>query len=382
VRDLGRQPALDGVRGIAVLAVLATHFIFLNHGVTAWSLPGGFLGVDVFLVLSGFLIGSVLMGEVERTGSIDGPGFAGRRARRLIPPLAVLLAVQAAVALSLGATWGEQLLQAFLALTFTSNWQLSFGHHAPFELVHLWSLSLEGQFYALMALLIWCLRGRLRHPIRIIWGLVAGSLVVAVWRLYLYRHGVSPEALYERTGTRLDSLLLGIAAALVWRTRLVSDSVLRIAGVVGLAVLAAASVIARPLASWLFEGGFTVVAAAAGTVVAAAATEGGPVSWLAGRRSLRWIGGISFSLYLWHLPIYIWTVRALPAAPLWATAAIAVPTSFIAAMLSFRFVESRTLATWRGGRITAPGDSDGRTGIDGRGQRQSASDTPGAADTE
>lgn len=370
-RELGQQRALDGLRGIAVLGVLATHFVFLNHGDTSWSLTGGFLGVDIFLVLSGFLIGSVLLREAGRTGSVDGPDFARRRARRLLPPLVVLLAIQAVVALVLGSTWGEQLLQIVLALTFTSNWQLSFGHQAPLELVHLWSLSLEGQFYAIAALLVWSLRRRLQRPRPIVWALVGASVLVALWRLFLYRYGVEPEALYERTGARLDSLLLGIAAALVWRGRLLADAVVRIAGVVGLAVLAVAAVVAEPSSPWLFQGGFTLIALAAAAAVAAAATDGGPVAWLGDRHALRWVGGISFSLYLWHLPIYIWTVRAMgPEAPLWATAAVAVPLSFLAAYLSFRLVESRTLAAWRGGRVAARATP-----------QQSENQTPGGSDT-
>jgi peptidoglycan/LPS O-acetylase OafA/YrhL len=357
LRELDRHRHLDGLRGLAILAVLATHVIFLDAGRSTWSLRGGFLGVDVFLVLSGFLIGGVLIRQVAATGTVDGRDFARRRLRRLLPPLVLLLAVQAPVALALGATAGEQVLQAVLALTFTSNWQLSFGHRAPFELVHLWSLSMEGQFYALCALGAWCVRRRLVDPAAagrvavrpLLFGLGAIALAAATWRIVLFERGVPLEALYERTGARLDSLALGVGALIVWRHRVVSDRVLRAGGAVGLGVLGVAWVVAEPSSTWLYLGGFTVIALAAGLVVAAAATGAGSVARLGDLRPLRWIGTISYSLYLWHLPIYIWVMRGLPDAYLWQRITIAVPASFIAAWLSFRLVESRVLADWRKG---------------------------------
>jgi peptidoglycan/LPS O-acetylase OafA/YrhL len=353
-RRLGRHPELDGLRGLSILAVLATHVVFLDSGSDRWALPGGFLGVDVFLVLSGFLVGAVLLREIDRTGSVDGTDFARRRVRRLYPPLVLFLVVQALVAVViLDAEVREQLLQAALALTFTANWQLSFGHQPPFDLVHLWSLSVEGQFYVLMAVGLWALRRRLRRPDLVVAGLVLASVGCALWRLYLYRSGVELTALYERTGARVDSMFLGVAAAVVWRSRLVGDRVLRRAGAVGLAVLGVASVVARPDAAWLFRGGFTLIAAAAAAAVAAAATGGGAVARLGAVRGLRWVGGISYSLYLWHLPIYLWVVTAAPDAPLAVKAAVAVIGSFAAAYLSYRLVEVRVLAPWR--HVGAPG---------------------------
>jgi len=347
-RQLGRQRHLDGLRGLAVLAVLATHVVFLDSGNERFALRGGFLGVDVFLALSGFLIGAVLLRELDGTGTIDGLSFGRRRLRRLYPPLVVFLAIQGVVAVVwIGTSFGEEIVQAVLALTFTSNWQLSFGHQPPFALVHIWSLSLEGQFYVLMAVGIWALRRRLRRPDLVVAGLVLGSVAVALWRMYLYRVGVSLPALYERTGARADSMLLGVAAAIVWRSGIVSDRRIRVAGAVGLAFLAVAAVIAAPGAEWLFRGGFTLIAAASAAAVAAAATGTGAVAAIGGVKALRWVGTISYSLYLWHLPIYLWVVHAAPDAPVVLKVVVAVSASFLAAWLSFRLVESRVLAPWR-----------------------------------
>ncbi|CAN5471468.1 hypothetical protein BH10ACT3_BH10ACT3_10320 [soil metagenome] len=346
-RPLGRHRGLDGVRGLAVLAVLATHVVFLDNGNDRWSLHGGFLGVDFFLVLSGFLIGSVLLGEVGRTGSIDGATFARRRGRRLLPTLIVVLVIQGVVAVALGSEIRRQLIQAILALTFTSNWQLSFGGQPPFDLVHLWSLSREGQFYALLALLVWSVRKRVEwaRPVALV--LVLAAVAIAVWRLFLYQRGVDPIALYERTGARFDSALLGLAAALVWRARLVGERALRIAGIVGMVVLAVAAVTTDAAAPWLFEGGFTVIAAAAAAVVLAVVSGSGLTLAIADLWIFRWFGMISYSLYLWHLPVYLWVVRAIPDAPIGLKMLIAFSAATGVAVLSFHLVEARTLASWR-----------------------------------
>lgn len=349
-RELSRHRELDGLRGLAILAVLGTHIVFLDNGDPTWSLRGGFLGVDVFLVLSGFLIGGVLLREARTSGTIDGARFTRRRAQRLLPPLVVLLVVQATVSLLLGSGWVEQLRQIVLSLTFTANWQMSFGHDPPFEVLHLWSLSLEVQFYVIAAFGIWACRRHLSNPRRLVTALVVGAVLAAGWRWFLYEWGVEPGALYERTGARLDSLFLGIAGVIVWRERLLGERTMQLAGALGLVVLAASAWFAEPTDAWLYRGGFTVIALASAAAVAAAATGSGAVAWLGDRAWLRWIGMISFSLYLWHLPLYVWTVRVLPDAPLWVAASIALPASFAAAMLSFRFVESRALADWRRGR--------------------------------
>ncbi len=352
-RQLGPQPRLDGWRGLAILAVLGTHVVFLDSGSDRFALRGGFLGVHVFLGLSAFLIAAVLLRELDlseaRTGEpgIDGHDFARRRARRLYPPLVVFLVVEGIVAVVLGTRLGEQLFQSLLALTFTANWQLSWGSQPPFELVHLWSLSLEAQFYLLMAVGLWAARRRLTRADRIVALLTIGAVLVCLWRLWLYRHGVELEALYERTDARADSMMLGVAAALVWRSRLASDRAIRLVGAAGAVVLGIAVVLATPTSPWLFEGGFTVIAACAAAVVAAAATGSGVVAAIGGWSLFRHLGAISYSLYLWHLPIYLWTVRAIPDSPLGVKIAVAVPASLLVGWLSYRLVEVRVLAAWR-----------------------------------
>jgi peptidoglycan/LPS O-acetylase OafA/YrhL len=338
-RRLAVAPALDGLRGLSILAVLATHVVFLDRGNPAWSLRGGFLGVDVFLVLSGFLIGATLLREVDRTGDVAVGRFLARRARRLLPPLAGFFAVHLVVVVALGDPLREELRQAVLALGFVGNWQLAAGHQPPFDLVHLWSLALEGQLYVLCGLAVWAARRRLAQTPALVAALAALVGAVAVWRIVEVGRGADLIALYERTDARADAMLVGLAAALVWRSGLWTSVPARRAGLVGAAGIAVAWVVAHGEDRWLFVGGFTAISIAAAACVLAALDEGSALARLGSVPWLRWIGRISYSLYLWHLPIYVWTTRAMPDAPLAAKLVVAVPASFLAGWASYRLFE-------------------------------------------
>lgn len=339
-RQLGPSPTLDGLRGLSILAVLGTHVIFVDppdqHGI----LRGGFLGVDVFLVLSGFLISATLLRERDRTRTVRLGGFLRRRAERLVPPMVVFLAIHAVVVLFLGDSFTEELRQIALALTFLSNWQLSFGHQPPYDLVHLWSLAVEGQLYVLCGLAVFWARKHLDRTAAVVTALVAAAGAVAVWRLVEYRLGVDLEALYERTDARADSMIIGGLGAVLWRARLVPDDVARRAGALaGLAILASWWWFEGGDAS-LFAGGFSLIAVAVVAVILAALVpERSPVATVAGWPPLRAVGRMSYSLYLWHLPVYRWVARGLPDVPWIPRYAIAVLLSFGVAALSYRFVE-------------------------------------------
>jgi len=160
-----RAPGLDGVRALAVLTVIGFH-----EG--ASGLPGGFLGVDIFFVLSGFLITDLLVARYDRTGRLDLAGFWTRRARRLLPALAVMLVVVTAVAAVIEPGQEASLRLALLAAgTYTSNWYQILHHvsyfaaagqaGAPPPLDHLWSLAIEEQFYLVWPLIVWCVIARL-----------------------------------------------------------------------------------------------------------------------------------------------------------------------------------------------------------------------------
>lgn len=343
-RVLGVAPALDGLRGLSIVAVLGTHIVFLASGDATWSLRGGFLGVDVFLVLSGFLIGATLLREVDQTGGVRLGRFLRRRGRRLLPPLAGFVVVHLLVAVVLlGDPIREQVLQAALALGFVGNWQLAAGHQPPFDLVHLWSLALEGQLYVLCGLAVWWARRRLSAAPALLGGLAAAVMAIAVWRIIEVGRGASLIALYERTDARADAMLIGLGAALVWRSRMLSGRTVRIAGSWAAAAILLAWIGTHTEARWLFLGGFTGISLAAAATVLAALEDGSGVARVGSWRPLRWLGRISYSLYLWHLPIYVWTVRGLPDAPLGVKVLIAVPASLVAGWVSYWIFERRVV---------------------------------------
>jgi peptidoglycan/LPS O-acetylase OafA/YrhL len=344
--DLAPTPPLDGLRGVAIVAVLATHISFLDDGAYRFALRGGYLGVDVFVVLSAFLIGSVLLRSLS-TDRFSTGDFARRRLRRLWPALLVFLVVESIVALGFGESVLRQAGQVLWATTFTFNWQWLASSSPPFALAHLWSLALEAQFYVLMAFGLVLGRRWLNRPVAVAAALGGLALLVALWRAWLFHRGVPIAELYVRTDTRADSMALGLAAAVLWRAGLLSRRTLTAVSVPAVVFLAGCLVFVGVESSWLYRGGFTLVAIAAAVVVATVATSDTWGNNVLSGRPLRWIGARSYSLYLWHLPIYIWFVEVVPDAPVLLTAPLAIAASVGVAMVSFRWIEARSLAVWR-----------------------------------
>jgi peptidoglycan/LPS O-acetylase OafA/YrhL len=357
---LGHRPELDGLRGVAVAMVVVYHV-----GVMLWPsapnglLPGGALGVDLFFVLSGFLITSLLLGEHARRGAVDLPAFARRRVVRLVPGLVALFAVVLAVA---AATTQYQVRQvvssAAWSLSFTANWAVLEG--SPHVLGHLWSLSVEGQFYLVWAVAL-VVALRFRHAAAVLAaGAVVAIVAVAVWRYGQVESGVNLFLLYLSTQARFDAPMVGALAGIALATGRLDWLRGRVASglaVAGLMVVLASAALVDPLAPALHRGLFTLVAlGAACAVVGAVQAGGGPVTGVLAGGALMTLGRVSYSLYLWHHPVFDWLADATPGWPPVLRTVVGVSAAVAAAAASYRFVERPFIERYRGVR-TVPSET-------------------------
>jgi len=308
-RDSGRIAGLDGLRGAAVIAVLAFHF-----GVPG--VVGGFLGVDVFFVLSGFLITSLLLSEWDRGAKIDLRRFWGRRARRLLPGLATVLIAIAVWAVIVSFPDPASVRgDAIATLAYVANWRYIVAHRGyfaqygpPSPLAHTWSLAIEEQFYLVWPLVAIAILPR--------WGVrgvrnvaAAGAVASAGLCAGLFALGTDTDRLYYGTDTRAQAILIGAALAgalTLRRPRVRPASSWTVASVVGAGVLLAGCHALRGTSPILYAGGFTVVALAAAAVIAGVVTAPGqPLGRALSWRPLRATGVVSYELYLWHWPVLV-----------------------------------------------------------------------------
>src|SRR4051794_33232662 len=347
---LGYIPALDGLRALAVIAVL------LYHADQAW-IPGGFLGVDVFFVISGYLITCLLLSDWQQTNGIGLKRFWYRRARRLLPALFAMLFVVSLYAILFLPDVLDQLRgEVIAALLYVENWFLVFRDLSYFQsagrpplLQHVWSLAVEEQYYLfwpLILMLVLTVWGKSRKALLV--GILAGVALSTIEMAILYHPYTDPSRVYYGTDTRVAALLLGAALAFVWAPWRLVGKTGRNAGI----VLDVVAVFSGLLLFWMFlnvgefdpglyRGGFLVAAMVSAVLIAATVHPPSRLTpWLLGFAVFRWIGVRSYGIYLWHWPIYMVT-RPHSDVPLMGLPLLVLrlTLTFAAAAVSYRFVE-------------------------------------------
>jgi len=313
-KSLAYQPALDGLRAVAVVSVI------LFHDGVSW-MPGGFLGVDVFFVLSGYLITTLLLLEWSHPGGVDLRAFWARRARRLLPALLLVLVAVAAYGRFVAdpATIDSLRWDSLASLFYVANWRFVFSHQSYFEafsapspLRHLWSLAVEEQWYLVWPVFLSAGLSWSRRSVKPLLAVMTALALLSAGAMYLLTlgHG-DPSRAYYGTDTRASTLLIGSILAVVLNTWPVTQRPTRIAvqllGIAGLVAVGCFMVLVHESDRWMYHGGFVLLALCTAAVIAAVML---PIEGLA-KRLLRFrlfpaIGRLSYGLYLWHWPVNVW----------------------------------------------------------------------------
>lgn len=361
-RTLPYLAAVDGLRALAVLAVVAYHASLAE-------VPGGFFGVDVFFVISGYLVTAIFLARAQGRSAEDGAvvpdllqtrDFWQRRVRRLVPAGLAAAVFTWLVFAALGMrSVGALTAEALAALGYVGNWFFLVRDQSYFQTItspspflHFWSLAVEAQFYlAWPVLLIGALKfgGRLAAFALAVSLAAISTLVVAT----LYSPEADPSRAYYGTDARVAGLLLGAALAIVVKPglaarvpRLPAEAL----GWGGLAVLLILTTQMSEFDPFIYRGGFFLASLATVAVMVAALHQHNAVAWMLSRPALRWLGQRSYSIYLWHWPVFVITQPQVSAdLRSWSLLAARLGATLILAELSYRLVENsfRGRSGWR-----------------------------------
>ncbi len=345
-RGLPHLAGLDGIRGLAALAVV------LFHAGVSW-LPAGFVGVDVFFVVSGFLITALLVSERERSDETNLGQFWLRRVRRLLPVLVLVLIVTTVyAALVLQDTLGQHLHDLLMAAIYATNWDLIVRgvsyfemFERPSQLRHLWSLAVEEQFYIVWPILFTLVLRFLN--LRWLWCIVAALAVLSViWMIMLFTPGSDPSRVYFGSDPRAFTILIGVAVGLFWKPWQFTwgrpvGLVMDLLALLGLVTVVGIMIIGRHWSDWMYPWGLLLTSLSTIVLVAFVIRPGSLIGRALGLAPLKWMGERSYSIYLWHWPVMLalqWEFNFVPnTVAMVLTGLIA---TFLLSEISYRLVES------------------------------------------
>ncbi|WP_299324178.1 acyltransferase family protein [uncultured Gemella sp.] len=348
-------PSIDSLRALAVLAVIIYH-VDVNY------LPGGFLGVDLFFVLSGYLISSLIIKEFRKTGTVNLYNFYIRRARRLLPAVYFMITVGLVVMV----LFNEVLLRkshldAIFGYIYSSNWWYifhkldyfdSFGAQSPFK--HLWSLAIEEQFYMIFPLLFLLVNRKKKSKdgtyklnknfLYVVLGLILVSLIAHI--LLFDINNIS--RIYFGTDTRAFSLLVGVVGAILYPMERLhakvtpqQNMIYSVVSLVSIATLITVMIYTSEYNTLLYRGGFLLVAILGLIVIISSGKQHTLMSRLLSFKPIVFIGKISYSLYLWHFPVLVLTTPVSEIGnPNIIFVILRVILTFILATASYVFVET------------------------------------------
>lgn len=348
-------PSIDSLRALAVLAVIIYH-VDVNY------LPGGFLGVDLFFVLSGYLISSLIIKEFRKTGTVNLYNFYIRRARRLLPAVYFMITVGLVVMV----LFNEVLLRkshldAIFGYIYSSNWWYifhkldyfdSFGAQSPFK--HLWSLAIEEQFYMIFPLLFLLVNRKKKSKdgtyklnknfLYVVLGLILVSLIAHI--LLFDINNIS--RIYFGTDTRAFSLLVGVVGAILYPMERLHTKVTpqqnmlySVVSLVSIATLITVMIYTSEYNTLLYRGGFLLVAILGLIVIISSGKQHTLMSRLLSFKPVVFIGKISYSLYLWHFPVLVLTTPVSEIGnPNIFFVILRIVLTFAVAIVSYVFVET------------------------------------------
>ncbi|MBC1612176.1 acetyltransferase [Listeria welshimeri] len=342
-------PSIDGLRALAVIAVIAYHLNF------SWA-KGGFIGVDIFFVLSGYLITNILLTQWEKNQTLQLKHFWLRRFRRLIPAAYIMIVVVVIFSVLFHSEILKNLRgDAIASFFYVSNWWFIFHNVSYFDsfgmpspLKNLWSLAIEEQFYLIWPVFLLVFLRWVKNPKLLLKIVIGLGLLSAIWMTILYVPGTDPSRVYYGTDTRLFDLLSGCALAFVWPFNRLSPNIpkrskaaLNIAGTISILFFFLITALVSEYQPFLYRGGLLFVAIMGVVMIATIAHPASYLSKIFSFKPLRWIGTRSYGIYLWHYPIITLTTPVLEIGQpsIWRSI-LQVAATFIIAELSFRYIET------------------------------------------